>query len=124
MNDALKKEVVELEKKLAHIRGVRVFVSSLLLFLTQLDFIAYFDFVLSVFVSGSRINKNIFWLTQAGQTGKTVPELEKTVGLMKKVVERLQRENENLKKSAAATSPDRVATLERENAELKVASSH
>lgn len=53
-----------------------------------------------------------------------MPELEKTVGLMKKVVERLQRENENLKKSAAATSPDRVATLERENAELKVAGSH
>lgn len=50
--------------------------------------------------------------------------MEKTVGLMKKVVERLQRENENLKKSAAATSPDRVATLERENAELKVAASH
>lgn len=53
-----------------------------------------------------------------------MPELEKTVGLMKKVVERLQRENENLKKSAAATSPDRVATLERENIEMKVANSH
>lgn len=53
-----------------------------------------------------------------------MPELEKTVGLMKKVVERLQRENENLKKSAAATSADQVAALERENAELKVASSH
>lgn len=66
------------------------------------------------------IKKPLSWLTQAGQSGKTVPELEKTVVLMKKVVERLQRENENLKKSAAAASPDRVATLERENAELKV----
>lgn len=53
-----------------------------------------------------------------------MPELEKTVGLMKKVVERLQRENENLKKTTAAASPDRVAALERENAELKVGSSH
>lgn len=52
-----------------------------------------------------------------------MPELEKTVGLMKKVVERLQRENENLKKTTAAASPDRVAALERENAELKVDSS-
>lgn len=43
---------------------------------------------------------------------------------MKKVVERLQRENENLKKTTAAASPDRVAALERENAELKVDSSH
>lgn len=49
-----------------------------------------------------------------------MPELERTVGLMKRVVERLQRENESLKRSTATASPDRVAALERENAELKV----
>lgn len=51
---------------------------------------------------------------QPGLSGKTVPELEKTVGLMKKVVERVQRENETLKKSSAS------AALQQENLRLKV----
>lgn len=41
---------------------------------------------------------------QPGLSGKTVPELEKTVGLLKKVVERVQRENETLKKSGASAA--------------------
>ena len=57
---------------------------------------------------------------QTGHSGKTVPELEKTVGLMKKVVERVQRENEALKKSGAPSSQAKVAALEQENAKLKV----
>ncbi len=57
---------------------------------------------------------------QAGQSGKTVPELEKTIGLMKKVVERVQRENEMLKKSSAPANQDKVAALEQENLKLKV----
>lgn len=57
---------------------------------------------------------------QAGHSGKTVPELEKTVGMMKKVVERVQRENETLKKSSAPTSQDKVAALQKENDKLRV----
>lgn len=49
-----------------------------------------------------------------------MPELEKTIGLMKKVVERVQRENETLKKSSAPANHDKVAALEQENTRLKV----
>ncbi|XP_047249000.1 centrosomal protein of 290 kDa isoform X6 [Girardinichthys multiradiatus] len=58
-------------------------------------------------------------LTHAGYSGKTVPELEKTIGLMKKVVERVQRENVALKKSGVHADQDRVAALEKENEKLK-----
>ncbi|XP_063335189.1 centrosomal protein of 290 kDa isoform X9 [Pelmatolapia mariae] len=54
-----------------------------------------------------------------GHSGKTVPELEKTIGLMKKVVERVQRENEALKKSSATVNQDQVTALEKENIKLK-----
>lgn len=39
---------------------------------------------------------------------------------MKKVVERVQRENETLKKSSAPANQDKVAALEQENVKLKV----
>uniref|UniRef100_A0A663MM90 Centrosomal protein 290 n=1 Tax=Athene cunicularia TaxID=194338 RepID=A0A663MM90_ATHCN len=55
----------------------------------------------------------------AGRSGKTVPELEKTIGLMKKVVERVQRENEDLKKSPAVISHEKLLGLEQENERLK-----
>ncbi|NXF76372.1 CE290 protein, partial [Sclerurus mexicanus] len=55
----------------------------------------------------------------AGRSGKTVPELEKTIGLMKKVVERLQRENEELKKAPAVVSNEKLLGLEQENEKLK-----
>ncbi|XP_040518226.1 LOW QUALITY PROTEIN: centrosomal protein of 290 kDa isoform X1 [Gallus gallus] len=55
----------------------------------------------------------------AGRSGKTVPELEKTIGLMKKVVERVQRENEDLKKSPAVVSNEKLLGLEQENERLK-----
>lgn len=58
--------------------------------------------------------------SQPGQSGKTIPELEKTVGLMKKVVERLQRENETLKKSSAPANQTKMAALQQENLRLKV----
>lgn len=57
---------------------------------------------------------------QPGQSGKTIPELEKTVGLMKKVVERLQRENETLKKSSVPANQTKMAALQQENLRLKV----
>ncbi|NXE98543.1 CE290 protein, partial [Menura novaehollandiae] len=55
----------------------------------------------------------------AGRSGKTVPELEKTIGLMKKVVERVQRENEELKKAPAVVSNEKLLGLEQENGRLK-----
>ncbi|XP_061871976.1 centrosomal protein of 290 kDa isoform X4 [Colius striatus] len=55
----------------------------------------------------------------AGRSGKTVPELEKTIGLMKKVVERVQRENEDLKKAPAVVTNEKLLGLEQENERLK-----
>ncbi|NWT82311.1 CE290 protein, partial [Lanius ludovicianus] len=55
----------------------------------------------------------------AGRSGKTIPELEKTIGLMKKVVERVQRENEELKKAPAVVSNVKLLGLEQENERLK-----
>ncbi|NXY25974.1 CE290 protein, partial [Atrichornis clamosus] len=55
----------------------------------------------------------------AGRSGKTVPELEKTIGLMKRVVERVQRENEELKKAPAVVSNEKLLGLEQENGRLK-----
>lgn len=49
-----------------------------------------------------------------------MPELEKTVGLMKKVVERVQRENETLKNPSRSVGHAKVASLQQENLRLKV----
>uniref|UniRef100_A0A3P8QN41 Centrosomal protein of 290kDa coiled-coil region domain-containing protein n=1 Tax=Astatotilapia calliptera TaxID=8154 RepID=A0A3P8QN41_ASTCA len=63
--------------------------------------------------------KKLAHIRGGGHSGKTVPELEKTIGLMKKVVERVQRENEALKKSSATVNQDKVTALEKENIKLK-----
>ncbi|XP_042323117.1 centrosomal protein of 290 kDa isoform X5 [Sceloporus undulatus] len=55
----------------------------------------------------------------SGRSGKTIPELEKTIGLMKKVVERVQRENEELKKAPRVVSSEKMSSLEQENECLK-----
>lgn len=52
-----------------------------------------------------------------------MPELEKTIGLMKRVVDRVQRENETLKKSPAALSQEQLTALEHKHEKLKVNSS-
>ncbi|KAM8891642.1 centrosomal protein of 290 kDa isoform 2-T2 [Spinachia spinachia] len=65
------------------------------------------------------VEKRLSHKSGAGHSGKTLPELEKTVGLMKKVVERVQRENDTLRKSGAAANQDKVAALEREREKLK-----
>uniref|UniRef100_A0A3Q2T4M8 Centrosomal protein 290 n=1 Tax=Fundulus heteroclitus TaxID=8078 RepID=A0A3Q2T4M8_FUNHE len=67
----------------------------------------------------AEVEKKLAQVRGAGYSGKTVPELEKTIGLMKKVVERVQRENEGLKKSSVHANQDRVAALEKENEKLK-----
>ncbi|KAK9516253.1 hypothetical protein VZT92_024194 [Zoarces viviparus] len=63
--------------------------------------------------------KKLSHIRGAGVSGKTVPELEKVIGLMKKVVERVQRENETLKKSGAPANQERFSALEQENEKLK-----
>ncbi|XP_066505194.1 centrosomal protein of 290 kDa [Hoplias malabaricus] len=55
----------------------------------------------------------------SGRSGKTVPELEKTIALMKKVVEKVQKENDGLKKSSATTAQEQLTTLVQENEKLK-----
>ncbi|KAM4572985.1 centrosomal protein of 290 kDa isoform 2-T2 [Odontesthes bonariensis] len=67
----------------------------------------------------TEVEKKLAHTRGAGHSGKTVPELEKTIGLMKKVVERVQRENETLKKSSAPAKQDKVNALEREIEQLK-----
>ncbi|XP_056242805.1 centrosomal protein of 290 kDa isoform X3 [Seriola aureovittata] len=67
----------------------------------------------------AEVKKKLSHIPGTGHSGKTVPELEKTIGLMKKVVERVQRENESLKKSSAPANQDKIAALERENDKLK-----
>ncbi|XP_036068091.1 centrosomal protein of 290 kDa isoform X4 [Oryzias melastigma] len=67
----------------------------------------------------SKSEKKLAHIRGAGQSGKTVPELEKTIGLMKKVVERVEKENEALKKSSGAATRDKVAALEKEKEKLK-----
>ncbi|KAJ8381846.1 hypothetical protein SKAU_G00026240 [Synaphobranchus kaupii] len=76
MCNVLKKEKMEIERKLGNVRG-------------------------------------------SGRSGKTVPELEKTIGLMQRVVERVQRENEGLKKTPAGPTQDQLTALELENKKLK-----
>ncbi|KAM9854835.1 centrosomal protein of 290 kDa [Aulostomus maculatus] len=63
-------------------------------------------------------SKKLAHVRGAGHSGKTVPELEKTIGLMKKVVERVQKENETLKKSSGPNQ-DKVSDLEQEHDRLK-----
>ncbi|XP_034541944.1 centrosomal protein of 290 kDa isoform X2 [Notolabrus celidotus] len=65
------------------------------------------------------VEKKLAHIRGAGHSGKTVPELEKTIGLMKKVVERVQRENDTLKKSGAPANQEKITSLEQENQKLK-----
>ncbi|XP_047404654.1 centrosomal protein of 290 kDa isoform X1 [Sciurus carolinensis] len=55
----------------------------------------------------------------SGRSGKTIPELEKTIGLMKKVVEKVQRENEQLKRASGILTSEKMANIELENEKLK-----
>ena len=57
---------------------------------------------------------------QIGESGKSTRQLEKTIALLKKVVERVQSENEQLKKAPGVVSNDRLQNLQSENEGLKV----
>ncbi|XP_041651397.1 centrosomal protein of 290 kDa isoform X2 [Cheilinus undulatus] len=67
----------------------------------------------------ANVEKKLAHIRGAGHSGKTVPELEKTIELMKNVIERVQRENETLKKSKAPANQGKIAALEQENQKLK-----
>ncbi|XP_060598760.1 centrosomal protein of 290 kDa-like, partial [Ruditapes philippinarum] len=54
-----------------------------------------------------------------GESGKSTRQLEKTVALLKKVVERVQSENEQLKKAPGVVSNERLQNLQMENEGLK-----
>ncbi|KAL3881749.1 hypothetical protein ACJMK2_028144 [Sinanodonta woodiana] len=58
-------------------------------------------------------------IRRIGESGKSTRELEKTIALLKKVVERVQMENEQLKRAPGVVSNDRFQQLQRENESLK-----
>ncbi|XP_041354771.1 centrosomal protein of 290 kDa-like [Gigantopelta aegis] len=58
-------------------------------------------------------------IKRIGESGKSTRELEKTIALLKKVVERLQAENEQLKRSSGTTTIDQVTMYKVENEHLK-----
>ena len=57
---------------------------------------------------------------QIGESGKSSRELEKTIALLKKVVERTQQENEQLKRAPGVVTNEQMKLLQMENQELKV----
>ncbi|XP_011743053.2 centrosomal protein of 290 kDa isoform X5 [Macaca nemestrina] len=67
----------------------------------------------------AEVERKLGHVRGSGRSGKTVPELEKTIGLMKKVVEKVQRENEQLKKASGILTSEKMANIEQENEKLK-----
>ncbi|XP_016779431.1 centrosomal protein of 290 kDa isoform X1 [Pan troglodytes] len=67
----------------------------------------------------AEIQRKLGHVRGSGRSGKTIPELEKTIGLMKKVVEKVQRENEQLKKASGILTSEKMANIEQENEKLK-----
>nr|XP_028685605.1 centrosomal protein of 290 kDa isoform X2 [Macaca mulatta] len=67
----------------------------------------------------AEVERKLGHVRGSGRSGKTIPELEKTIGLMKKVVEKVQRENEQLKKASGILTSEKMANIEQENEKLK-----
>ncbi|XP_045149002.1 centrosomal protein of 290 kDa [Echinops telfairi] len=67
----------------------------------------------------NEIERKLGHVRGSGRSGKTIPELEKTIGLMKKVVEKVQRENEQFKKASGILTSEKMANIEQENEKLK-----
>ncbi|XP_012590595.1 PREDICTED: centrosomal protein of 290 kDa [Condylura cristata] len=70
----------------------------------------------------AEVERKLGHVRGSGRSGKTIPELEKTIGLMKKVVEKVQRENEQLKKASGILTSEKMANIELENEKLKAES--
>jgi len=60
---------------------------------------------------------------QIGESGRSSKELERTIALLKKVVEKIQAENEQLKKAPGVISAEQLKVLQLENKGLKVRNS-
>ncbi|XP_071113169.1 centrosomal protein of 290 kDa-like [Haliotis cracherodii] len=58
-------------------------------------------------------------IRRIGESGKSSRELEKTIALLKRVVERLQMENEQLKRAPGYSATDQAAMFKLENEALK-----
>lgn len=67
----------------------------------------------------SQILVNILSPYQIGESGKSPKELEKTISLLKKVVEKKQAEVDRLKMAPGVISTEQVYELERENQGLR-----
>nr|KAF6373223.1 centrosomal protein 290 [Pipistrellus kuhlii] len=67
----------------------------------------------------AEVDRKLGHVRGSGRSGKTIPELEKTIGLMKKVVEKVQRENEQLKRASGILTSEKMANIEQENEKLK-----
>nr|XP_058164499.1 centrosomal protein of 290 kDa isoform X1 [Dasypus novemcinctus] len=67
----------------------------------------------------AEVERKLGCVRGSGRSGKTIPELEKTIGLMKKVVEKVQRENEQLKKASGILTSEKMTNTELENEKLK-----
>ncbi|XP_066224767.1 centrosomal protein of 290 kDa isoform X2 [Saccopteryx leptura] len=67
----------------------------------------------------AEVERKLGHVRGSGRSGKTIPELEKTIGLMKRVVEKVQRENEQLKKASGILTSEKMANIELENEKLK-----
>ncbi|XP_006889586.1 PREDICTED: centrosomal protein of 290 kDa [Elephantulus edwardii] len=67
----------------------------------------------------TEVERKLGQVRGSGRSGKTIPELEKTIGLMKKVVEKVQRENEQLKKASGILTSEKMANIEQQNEKLK-----
>ncbi|XP_008566836.1 PREDICTED: centrosomal protein of 290 kDa [Galeopterus variegatus] len=67
----------------------------------------------------AEVERKLGHVRGSGRSGKTIPELEKTIGLMKKVVEKVQRENEQFKKASGILTSEKMANIELENEKLK-----
>ncbi|XP_070190390.1 centrosomal protein of 290 kDa-like [Littorina saxatilis] len=70
-------------------------------------------------LSGDSARSAASSIRRFGESGKSTRELEKTIALLKKVVERVQQENEKLKKAPGVVGGEQIALLKRENEGLK-----
>ncbi|XP_005096015.2 centrosomal protein of 290 kDa [Aplysia californica] len=70
-------------------------------------------------LTGDSARSSLSSIKRIGESGKSQRELEKTIALLKKVVERLQAENGALKKAPGVVSQEQVSLLKRENEGLK-----
>ncbi|XP_059169831.1 centrosomal protein of 290 kDa-like [Physella acuta] len=70
-------------------------------------------------LAGDSARSSLSSIKRIGESGKSQRELEKTIALLKKVVERVQAENTALKKAPGVVSHEQLTLLKRENDGLK-----